>query len=128
LVKIWSYANGISTNRCEQHLPTPALGFLLAHFNQKFVSLAAHKAFIIPPEKSEILKPQEGLVDFNWMLHILISSMSNVPLDATVMAISRLHVTGEYVTEFTRITQMYLHLVEASKPPPLMKVALRRRT
>lgn len=105
--------------------------FLLLHLdffshvstkNLSFVSLAAHKAFIVPPEKPEILKPQDGLLDFNWMLHIPISSMSNVPLDATVMAIARLHVMGEHVTEFTRITQKYLHLVEeASKPPPLNK-------
>ncbi|KAK0114263.1 hypothetical protein ONS95_013760 [Cadophora gregata] len=55
-------------------------------------SLARHAEFLTSPEKSEILDSQEDLFDFGWILHMEVGvrGMDELPLDAPVMAITRL--------------------------------------
>ena len=44
--------------------------------------------------------------------------MDDIPFDAPVMAIARLHIMGgEHLTEFNRITQKHLHVVEEGSKP-----------
>jgi heme-degrading monooxygenase HmoA len=75
-------------------------------------SLEAHKAFLSSPSKSAILAPQDDLVDFNWMLHIPLSDMEDLPLDAPVLSIARMQPFGggERLVEFTDVIEKYIRL------------------
>lgn len=81
-------------------------------------SLEAHNAFLSSAEKAEILSSQDKFLDFSWMLHIPISSMSEIPLDAPVLHVARLHVLDvERVTFLERILSSHRGKIgEATKP------------
>ena len=81
-------------------------------------SVAAHEAFLASPEKHDILKPQEGIFQANWMIHIPISSMADMPFDAPVMAIARMHVkSGDHVAEFNRMLPKRLLVMKEGNQP-----------
>lgn len=76
----------------------------IIHVLGTWPTLAAHHAFIESPTRLDVLRDQEGLLDFAWVLHVEIDSMSSLPLDAPVLAIERLHVkSGEHVIEYNLI-------------------------
>ena len=74
-------------------------------------SLEAHKEFLASPAREEILGPQEDMLQFCWMLHMELDSMSLLPLDAPVLAIERMRVREDCIGTFdqavTRHTQQH---------------------
>jgi hypothetical protein len=67
-----------------------------------WLSLDAHLKFLASPARDDVLGPQEDMLDFCWTIHIEFDGMSLLPLDASVLAIERMRVGGEYVEAFDR--------------------------
>ena len=79
--------------------------------------MSAHHAFLDSPQKSEILLPQEDLLDFNWVMHMPLPSMESLPLDTHVMSIARFFFRGEEnPAEYQKVMDKYRHrIIEATK-------------
>ncbi|KAL2060662.1 hypothetical protein VTL71DRAFT_9303 [Oculimacula yallundae] len=77
-----------TNSRFYQCIEDPTLIYILG----VWPSLARHTEFLQSPEKAEILDSQNNLFDFGWVLHVEIGEkgMDELPLDAPVMAITRL--------------------------------------
>lgn len=74
----------------------PTLVFILGIWP----SLDAHHQFLSSPARDDVLGPQEDLLDFQWSLHMELDAMTSLPLDAPVLAITRLFIKGECVTAY----------------------------
>ncbi|KAF2266622.1 hypothetical protein CC78DRAFT_120852 [Lojkania enalia] len=81
-------------------------------------SLDAHDHFLASPTRSEVLGPQEEFLEFQWTIHMELDAMSSLPLNAPVMAISRLFVKAESVDAFSGAVLPHERTTEdaASKP------------
>jgi heme-degrading monooxygenase HmoA len=80
-------------------------------------TISAHHDFLSSTQKSEILLPQEDLLDFNWVMHMPLPGMESLPLDAPVMCIARFFVKEGVHDELQRVLDRHRHkIVEGSKP------------
>ncbi|KAF2467093.1 uncharacterized protein BDR25DRAFT_305875 [Lindgomyces ingoldianus] len=88
LLKTLSSAReALKTNSQFYHcIENPSLIYILG----LWPSLNAHTEFLASPRKEEILGPQEDQLEFQWAVHMELDAMSSLPLDAPVMAITRL--------------------------------------
>jgi hypothetical protein len=101
-----------------QCIENPTLIYILG----VWPTISAHHAFLDSPQKSEILLPQEGLLDFNWVMHMPLSSMESLPLDAHVMSIARFFFGGgENHAEYQKVMDKHRHnIVEATQPQKMV--------
>jgi heme-degrading monooxygenase HmoA len=97
-----------------QSIEDPAIIYVFG----EWPDLAAHRTFLASSKRDGILQDQEQVLDFNWVVHMPIPSISLLPFSAPVMAIARLFVKdGEHVTEYNRKLEKHRNLiVEATKP------------
>jgi hypothetical protein len=59
--------------------------------------LKQHVDFLASPARDEVLGSQEGILEFQWSLHIELEDMSSLPLGAPILAIERLSVEEEHI-------------------------------
>ncbi|OCL14874.1 hypothetical protein AOQ84DRAFT_308182 [Glonium stellatum] len=105
----------LKTNSQFYHcIEDPSLLYILG----MWPSLKTHQKFLASPEKKTILGIQDDQLEFQWMLHMELDSMSSLPLDAPVMAIARLFIKGgEHVEEYNQIIRNHRStIVEATQP------------
>lgn len=105
----------IKTNSQFYHcIEDPSLIYILGMWS----TLQTHQNFLASPEKKTILGTQDDQLEFQWMLHMELDSMSSLPLDAPVMAIARLFIKdGKHVEEYNRIVKNHKStIVEATEP------------
>jgi hypothetical protein len=95
-----------------QSIEDPAIIYVFG----EWPDLATHRIFLASSKRDAIL--QEQVLDFNWVIHMPIPSISLLPFSAPVMAITRLFIEGgEHVTEYDRKVEKYRNLiVEVTKP------------
>lgn len=60
-------------------------------------SLDAHLEFLASPARSEILGPQENILDFQWTAHLELNAISPLLLDVPFIAIEKVDVNGDQV-------------------------------
>ena len=81
-------------------------------------TISAHHAFLESPQRSEILLPQEDLLNFKWIMHMPLPGMESLPLDAHVMSMARIFFKGgEDHTEYQKMMDKHRHkIVDATEP------------
>ncbi|KAF2796803.1 hypothetical protein K505DRAFT_202543, partial [Melanomma pulvis-pyrius CBS 109.77] len=80
-------------------------------------SLEAHHAFLASPARDEVLGPQEQQLEFRWTLHMPLDAMQSLPLDAPVLAITRLVVGHDAVDAYGQAAAKDRQpTVEATRP------------
>jgi heme-degrading monooxygenase HmoA len=80
-------------------------------------SLDAHCKFLASPAREEVLGPQEEMLEFRWSAHLEINAMDELPLDAPVVAITRVFVEGNDVDAYDQAAAKDLHtIVKATRP------------
>ena len=105
----------IKTNSQFYHcIEDPSLIYILG----MWPTLQTHQNFLASPEKKKILGTQDDQLEFQWMLHMELDSMSSLPLDAPVIAIARHFIKdGKHVEEYNRIVKNHKStIVEATEP------------
>jgi heme-degrading monooxygenase HmoA len=82
-------------------------------------SLSQHHDFLSSPLRTEILLPQEDLLDFSWCIHIEIDSMQQLPLEAPIVAIARIKLKSgdHHVKTHEAITARYRSVLEERTRP-----------
>lgn len=82
-------------------------------------SLSQHQDFLSSPLKTDILSPQEDLLDFSWCLHIELDSMNQLPLKAPILSIARIKLkSGDYhVKQHEEITAQYRPVLKVRSRP-----------
>ncbi|KAF2709279.1 hypothetical protein K504DRAFT_502017 [Pleomassaria siparia CBS 279.74] len=79
--------------------------------------LDAHHAFLASPARDEVLGPQEDMLEFRWTVHAELDAMSSLPLDAPVIAITRLSISDDAVDAYHgALTEDRYTLIEATRP------------
>jgi quinol monooxygenase YgiN len=63
-------------------------------------SLDAHFEFLASPACSEVLKPQEEILSFQWTVHLEWSSVSSSLLDASYVAIEKIDIDAANIHRF----------------------------
>lgn len=106
-----------TNSRFYQCVEDPTLIYILG----VWPSLARHGEFLASPARSEILDSQEELFNFGWILHMEIGDrgMDELPLDAPVMAITRLFMKDgeEHVKACEEIERKYREVVAEGRRP-----------
>jgi hypothetical protein len=82
-------------------------------------SLQTHHSFLSSHERPSVLAPQEDTLEFNWVIHIPLSSMDELPLDAPVLCIARLFLKPDegHVTRYERTVEKYREKVKQMTAP-----------
>ena len=102
-------------SRFYQSIEDPSLIYVLGLWD----SLSQHQDFLSSPLKTEILTPQEDLLDFNWCVHIEIESNNQLPLKAPIMSIARITLKSgdHHVKQHREITARYRSVLEERTRP-----------
>jgi hypothetical protein len=103
-----------TNSRFYQCIEDPTLIYILG----VWPTISAHHDFLSSPRRSEILLPQEGLLDFHWVMHMPLPGMQSLPLDAHVISMAKFFFRGgENVAEFQRVMNISRSkIVEGAKP------------
>jgi heme-degrading monooxygenase HmoA len=80
-------------------------------------SLDAHNKFLASPARDEVLGPQEDMLEFRWSVHMELSTMDELPLDAPVIAITRLFIRGEEVDAYNSAAVNDQHTIAKATRP-----------
>jgi hypothetical protein len=82
-------------------------------------SLQTHHSFLSSPERASVLAPQENTLEFNWVIHIPLSSMDGLPLHAPVLCIARLFLKNDegLVTRYENTVEKYREKVKEMTAP-----------
>ncbi|KAF3007860.1 hypothetical protein E8E13_010838 [Curvularia kusanoi] len=65
-------------------------------------SLGAHLDFLASPECSEILKPQEEILSFQWTIHVELRDCISFLSDMSHMTIERIEVNTAHIDRYTK--------------------------
>ena len=79
-------------------------------------SLDAHLEFLASPACSEILKPQEEILSFEWTIHLELSSVTSTLLDASYMAIERIDINTANIHRFNEAIDKHVEALRSTKP------------
>jgi heme-degrading monooxygenase HmoA len=76
--------------------------------------LEQHLDFLASPARDEVLGPQEDMLDFEWTVHIVVESMSCLPLDAPILALERLAVKEDGIVAFQEAAKRHVQQLQGS--------------
>jgi hypothetical protein len=104
-----------TNSRFYHSIEDPSLIYVLGLWD----SLSKHQDFLSSPLKTEILSPQEDLLDFSWCIHIEVDSMNQLPLKAPILSIARVKLKSgdHHVKQHEEITARYRGVLEERTRP-----------
>lgn len=76
--------------------------------------LEQHLDFLGSPIRDEVLGPQEGMLDFQWTVHMDFDSISVLPLDAPVLALERLRIEAARSVAFDQAAMKHVQRLQGS--------------